>query len=299
MRRLRTPVLIACALCALAVLLLSSKPPEEPVGEPAEVRPSESSWRTLEPGLDLGVFASPVHSRTGDSLVHVLRVDPAQFDLVLRMSGATGEGSEANRTARAWVDDTSLVAAINASMFQTDYVTSTELMVTADHVNNGHVSSGRTVVAFDRAPDAPADVPPYRIIDRDCEDLDALRPHYRTLIQSIRMVSCNGTNVWSESRRVWSHAVIGVDTSGRALLIHARSPWSTHDFIDILRELPMDLDRLQYAEGGPEAQLFVRSGEFELERVGSFETGFFESDDNAVAWPVPNVIGVVKKEDAK
>ncbi len=36
-------------------------------------------------------------------------------------------------------------------------------------------------------------------------------------------------------------------------------------------------------------------GGVELERFGSFETGFFESDDNAIAWPVPNVIGVVRR----
>ncbi len=294
MRRLLTPVGIACAcaLGALAILLVPTVVADET--PPVESLP-DTPWTALEPGLDLGTFTSPIRSRTGDSLVHVLRVDPEEFDLVLRMSGATGQGSEANRTARAWAADTGLIAAINASMFQTDYVTSTELMVTADHVNNGHVHSGRTVIAFDRAPDAPADAPLFRIIDRDCEDLDALRPHYRTLIQSIRMVSCKGTNVWSDSKRVWSHAVIGIDGKGRALLIHARSPWSTHDFIDILRELPIDLDRLQYAEGGPEAQLYVNAGGVELERMGSFETGFFESDDNAVAWPIPNVIGVVRK----
>jgi hypothetical protein len=27
-------------------------------------------------------------------------------------------------------------------------------------------------------------------------------------------------------------------------------------------------------------------------RVGSWETGFNENDDNANAWPLPNVIGV-------
>jgi hypothetical protein len=294
MRRLLTPVGIACtcALGALALMLVPRVVADEP---PAAAAAETSPWKSLEPGLDLGTFTSPVRSRAGDSLVHVLRVDPQRFDLVLRMSGATDEGSEANRTARAWAEDTGLIAAINSSMFQTDYVTSTELMVTAEHVNNGHVSSGRTVVAFDRAPDAPSDTPPFRIIDRDCEDLDAVRPRYRTLIQSIRMVSCKGENVWSDSKRVWSHAVVGIDTHGRALLIQARSPWSTHDFIDILRELPIDLDRLQYAEGGPEAQLYVNAGGVELERVGSFETGFFESDDNAVAWPIPNVIGVVRR----
>lgn len=81
------------------------------------------------------------------------------------------------------------------------------------------------------------------------------------------------------------------------LLIHARSPWSTHDFIDLLRELPLQLDRLQYAEGGPEAQLAVRNGEREREWVGSYETGFMESDENDVAWPIPNVVGVRKRAD--
>ena len=40
-----------------------------------------------------------------------------------------------------------------------------------------------------------------------------------------------------------------------------------------------------------------RGGEFELELelIGSYETGFLENDDNARAWPVPNVIGVVRR----
>ena len=128
--------------------------------------------------------------------------------------------------------------------------------------------------------------------DRECDDLDEARKSYGTLIQSIRMISCDGRNVWSQQDRRWSHAAIGIDGSGRALLIHARSPWSTHDFIDILCSLPLDLARLQYAEGGPEAQLWVGAGGRELESFGSFETGFFQDDSNAVAWPVPNVVGV-------
>ena len=40
----------------------------------------------------------------------------------------------------------------------------------------------------------------------------------------------------------------------------------------------------------PEASLFVKEPNLEL--VGSFETGFMESDDNKVAWPLPNVIGI-------
>ena len=63
------------------------------------------------------------------------------------------------------------------------------------------------------------------------------------------------------------------------------------DFIDALLSLPIGLKQLQYAEGGPEAQLYVKAGGVERELVGSFETGFFD-DSNLEAWPVPNVIGV-------
>jgi hypothetical protein len=48
----------------------------------------------------------------------------------------------------------------------------------------------------------------------------------------------------------------------------------------------------QHLEGGPEAQLYMNVGGTELELVGSFETGFQDTDKNDVAWPVPNILGV-------
>jgi hypothetical protein len=273
----RIPVLLT--LFAAAALLLAA-------GAKPEPEDKTSTWRALQPGLDLAVLASPTPSDRGDGKIRVLRVDPERFELVLV---ATSAGDGKTRTARRWGEQQGLVAAINASMYQQDHRTSVSLMRTRDHVNNSHLSRDKTVLAFDRRDET---VPQVSVIDRDCDDFEATAEHYGTLVQSIRMLSCDGRNVWSQQDRRWSHAAIGVDTAGRPLLIHARSPWSTHDFIEILRALPIELDRLQYAEGGPEAQLWVKSGDFELEEVGSFETGFFESDANAGAWPVPNVVGV-------
>jgi hypothetical protein len=50
-----------------------------------------------------------------------------------------------------------------------------------------------------------------------------------------------------------------------------------------------------YVEGGPEAQLYVRGGGREVELVGSRGTSLFDSGDNQRAWPVPNVIGLVRR----
>jgi hypothetical protein len=286
--------------------------PEGDVAAVAVATPSNQApaaeiegWRSLEPGLDLGVFTAPRPSTHGDSRVTVLRVDPAHFEPVLlmlsaeRARGETGTGW----TAREWAARDDLVAAINSSMFAMDFETSTHFMVGPSepgsegsliHVNNPTMGSGNTLLAFD--PVEPKGTPALRLFDRGCgEDYAVAAAQYRARIQSIRMVDCRRKNVWAQQPKQWSHAVIGVDGAGRLLLIHARSPWSTHDFVDILLGMPIDLARLQYAEGGPEATLYVHAGGVEMERIGSFETGFYERDDNSMAAPLPNVVGIRRR----
>jgi hypothetical protein len=252
--------------------------------------PQPARWDALEPGLDLGVFPSPRPSEFGDSMIRALRIDPGHFEFQLLNTSASPEGRIL--TAREWCRRHDLVAAINTSMYQRDFRTSVSLMRTRTHTNNPRLSKDMTILAFDRL---NADVPPVKIIDRECDDFEEWKGNYGTLIQSIRMLSCGGENVWSQQPRKWSTAAIGTDRQGRVLFLHVRSPYSTHDLIEILRELPLDLDRAMYAEGGPEAQLYIHSGGRELELVGSYESAFQEDDENSHAWPVPNVVGIRRR----
>jgi len=256
----------------------------------------------LEIGMDLGVFTSPTSSTHGDSRITILRADPAEFEPVLLMASAEAGRGEADtkRTARQWADRYGLLAAINTSMFRTDHRTSTHYLAgpadprVADspaHVNQGSDARGNAMLAFD--PVDPTRDAAVRLVDRRCgQSFEEAHVRYRSRVQSIRMVSCHRTNTWAQQPKQWSHAAVGVDGQGRLLFVHARSPWSTHDFVDTLLSLPIDLAQLQYAEGGPEASLWVDAGGFELELVGSYETGFNENDDNRQAWPLPNVIGL-------
>jgi len=251
---------------------------------------AQAAWRELEPGLDLGEFVAPTAARSGDSTVRVVRVDPERWECVLLNTSAPGEGEL--RTTAEWCARHGCAAAVNASMYQTDYRRSVSLMRTRDHVNNAYVSKDNTILAFDRLDDA---VPPVQIIDRTCQDFEEVAGHYGTLIQSIRMVSCRGNNVWEQQKRRYSTAAVAVDGSGRLLMIHCRSPYTTHDFIEILLALPLDIVNAMYVEGGPESQLYVKAGGIEREFVGSFESGFIESDLNRRAWPVPNVVAVRRR----
>jgi hypothetical protein len=272
------------ALLVAGIILLQ-------MGAGAPAAPPDQFWTQLEPGLDLGLFPSPRPSSASDSVIRVLRIDPERFELRLLNSSATKD--RRRLTAKQWCERFGCIAAINASMFQGDFSTSTSLMRTGEHVNNPRLTMDRAVLAFDRL---SRDVPPVLMIDRDCDDLDALRGKYGTLVQSIRMVSCKGKNVWTQQPQRWSTAAVGTDRKGRVLFIHVRSPFTTHDLVNILMELPLELARAMYVEGGPEAQLFIGAGGRSEEFVGIYDIPFYDSDSGAPARPVPNVIAVTRKQ---
>ena len=247
-------------------------------------------WEILALGLEMGFLSSPQPAEIGDSVVHVLRVDPQYFRVKLLNASATG--SKEALTAKQWSRQYGLIAAINASMYQADYLTSVSYMRTQDHVNNGHLSKDMSVLAFDRVSD---DVPEVKIIDRQCDDFDYWKTKYRSFVQSIRMISCTGRNVWQQQPKKYSTAAIAIDHDGRILLIHVGSLYSTHDLVNILKELPLNIDRAMYAEGGPQAQLHVRYGNKVYNFAGGYEMNFIEGDGAALYRPVPNVIAIAPK----
>jgi Phosphodiester glycosidase len=278
---------------ALAALVIASPGPGDPPGVRTPANSDSAAgvvaaWTSLEPGVELGVFPGP-GTAPGDGKIWVLRLDLRRFELKLVNASASDAKP---RTVRAWALGAGAVAAINAGMFQTDGLTSVGLMRTRNHQNNPRRNTRyKAVLAFD--PVKP-ELPPVRILDATCGELDAFSPAYGTLIQSIRMVSCDRKNVWAPDAKRWSAAAIGLDGAGRALFIHARSPWPVHDLIDALLTLPLDLRRAMYVEGGPEAQLFVRAGGRELERLGALE-GTVGEARAGLAWEIPNAVVAVRR----
>lgn len=251
---------------------------------------ANDTWRSLEPGLDIAVLPAPQKAVVGDSMIQVLRIDPERFDLRLLNASAPGDG--VSLSAREWCQRHDLVAAINASMYQMDHKTSISLMTSRAHTNNARVSKQQAVLAFDRL---DTSVPPVQIIDREHQSFDTLRPHYGSLVQNIRMVSLNGGNVWQPQPRRWSTAAVGIDRNGRVLFIHVRALYTTHDVINMLLALPLELRNAMYVEGGPEAQLYVRAKGEERELVGMYDSGLVDPDAVTIALPIPNVIGVARR----
>lgn len=264
---------------------------------------ADEPWIALGQGLELARFKTHRATVVSDSVVTVLRADPAHWDVRLYCASEDGAGDW--RNARECADEHGLAVATNAGMFAADHLTHVGYLRSGEHVNSAGVNHYLSVAAFgplrmdyDALGNPQADTPLFRIFDLGAQgaSVSSIREGYSNVIQNLRLIKRPGINRWSQQEKMWSEAALGEDSQGRVLFIFCRSPYSMHDLNEILLALPIDLVCAQHLEGGPEAQLIVRSGETELELVGSYETGFNENDDNQRLWRIPNVIGVRARE---
>jgi hypothetical protein len=248
---------------------------------------TEPAWSSPAAGLAVRWVEPHTTATTGAPRILVVRLDPHLFaaEVVTPGPGAGATTARQAATARR------LMAVINAGMFAADGTTHNGYLEVRGDVRARSVGKYQSVAAFD--PRGPKVRAPFRIFDLDAggATLATIRRDYGTLLQNLRLIRRPGENRWAPQKRRWSEAALGEDGEGRILLVFARSPSSMHDLARDLLGAGLGLVALQHLEGGPEAQLYVHAGALEIDLVGSYETGFYESDDNQRAWPVPNLLG--------
>ncbi len=256
---------------------------------PSRTLSNEDLWKTVDEGLFVREFDSPQKSKSKDSKITIVRVDPKFYSFKLLCASEHGQ---LRMTSRKWCQKHNLICAMNAGMYQKDGITNVGYMKNFNHINNPRLANTyKAALAFNPV---ESTIPEIQIIDLRCQDFRSIQFKYQTVIQSIRMISCQQENVWSKQDKTFGMAVFGIDKSGNALFIFTESPYSAYDLINILLSLPISIYNAMYLEGGPEANLYFSLNEFQFERIGRYTTDT-ESDTLAVARPIPNVIGIVKK----
>ena len=243
--------------------------------------PCPVATSTLEPGLVVERWhvtgAKPI---VGEPCIDVVRADPARFAL-RALTSADGPA----RSAQAWQRDFDLVAVTNAGMFHDD---GAPVGLVIDKRKARGIDNKKFGGYFAWDPRANT-APRVAIAGRTC-GADDLRAKYDSLVQSYRLLDCDGAAIRWQDPKYYSAAAIGVDRAGHIVFLHARAAFTMHELSTALAA--HDLAGAIFLEGGPEASLVV--GE-KFARVGSYETAFNENDSNTAFWDLPNVIALVRR----
>lgn len=248
-----------------------------------------NSWKKVDEGLHIGEFAPPGESKINNSRITIVKINPRFYSFKLLCASEHGK---TKMTAKQWCQKHNLISAINAGMYQEDGIRNVGHMKNFSHINNPRLNNTyKAVLAFNPT---ESTFPEIQIIDLKCQEFEKLRDKYQTLVQNIRMISCQQENVWRKQDKAWGLAVFGMDKSGNALFIFTESRYSGYDFANILLSLPISIYNAMYLEGGQEANLYFSGNGIQFERIGR-PTGLNENDDLPVALPVPNILGIVKK----
>jgi uncharacterized protein YigE (DUF2233 family) len=246
-------------------------------------------WRELDDGLFIGEFEAPRQPLFREASILIVKVDPRKY--AFKLLSASENGGR-KMTVTEWAEKYGLVAAFNAGMYQTDGTTSVGYMKNFRHINNGRLNANNAVLAFNPTDES---VPKIQIIDRECQDFSKLKGKYHSFVQSIRMVSCEQKNVWSQQPTGWSTLAIAMDKNNNLLVIFSQQPYSVHDLIEFLLALPISIYNAMYLEGGPQASLYLATKHSTIERYGSLEGSPDGHNPLQAWWPIPNVIGIVRK----
>lgn len=246
---------------------------------------------SVEPGIVVERHRAPRAPEVdiGDRMITLVRVDLRRYAFRFLTEARHG----ARRTLPEWMRDEALAGGINAGMFLASGRPCGFLQSGGEVWNDRRPRSFEGVIAFDPRRRAA----PFAIGGRGCPaDLDAMRSSHASLLQANRvMIDCAGRPNTAWRTRRYSSAALGVDDQGRAVLIHVRTPYRMQRLARMLVDLDLGLRGLVYMEGGPEASLMVRAEGERVGLMGSYEDGFYPSDDNRAYWDLPNVVGFAER----
>jgi uncharacterized protein YigE (DUF2233 family) len=275
---------------------------------PTTVSTCEQAPRKLGEGITherIEIIGAPAIV-TADDCIDIVRFDPTTHKL--RLLTATREPDV--KTLPEWVEQHHLSGAVNAGMFHDD-LSSVGMLVSGD-VRNNEKSNPKFGGYFAWDAIAPtsvktagkttAKVNSIDVFGKGCKgfQVEQLTKEYRSISQSYRLIGCDGEALPWKDPKAYSIAGIGVDRNGWIVTMHARSPHKPVDISATLGQPAVNLRGMIFVEGGPEASMIARGDDkLAVSRVGSYETGFVENDDNHVFWKLPLVIGIERVSQAK
>lgn len=243
-------------------------------------------WVQVDKGLHFGKFQSPKRSILNNSIITIIKISPDRYTFKLLCAKEIGLRG---MPLKVWCRRFKLLGGVNAGMYQTDLLSNVGYMKNFNHINNSRIAS-KFLSVFACNP-VREGMKRAKIFDIDETDMKDVIKKYNTVVQNLRLIKREGENRWSKQSKIWSEAALGEDREGNILFIYSRIPYSMYEFNEILLTLPIDILCAQHLEGGPEASMYFKYKDFEIEKYGSYDSSFNEADNSPGAADIPNIIG--------
>lgn len=255
---------------------------------------TEIKWINLMDGLQFAELDMPEKSIVNDSKLSILKVDSRKFDFEFLTASERGRKM---RTAPQWGTEFDKNVIINAGMYSYNRTHSNKgYMKNYNHFNNPKKSTYYNAMLAMHPKDKQK--APFEIIDITCQDWEKVKYQYHSFCQGMRMISCTGEGMQFMKRPDQSCSMVlaSTDNEGGLYIFFVRSPYTHRDMIKHLHGLPLNIRTTVYLEGGPEASLYVNTGDTIIAKYGSYVSNTCDNDDNDHFWEIPNVIALKKKK---
>lgn len=267
---------------------------------PFQIKEKGVDWTVVDTGLYLTEIDLP-KSPYDNSKATIVKINPNIHELQLLCAKVDAK-EQMGQTAKEWAEEKDLLMVVNAGMFdgkntegEFDGYTNRGLMKNKNYTNNNTVFESKTMKAVLAFQPKTEGIPPVKIIDLVNENLSDYIDKYHCYSQCLRLVDIKQKNVYPKNNLMWSMIVVAVDKSGHLLFIFTRSPYTMWNHINTLLKSPLDIYNMMYLEGGPETSLYLNHNGTVIQKFGSFETNFYQTDNNNEFWDLPNVLAIKRK----
>ena len=272
------------SIALVAVLAGSLACPPALAAGPAKPETS-LTWRTLQPGLEFVLSRELAPSRSGSSVMAILRVDPARF--AFRVLAAP-EG-QPGLTAEQWLDKSSALAAFNAGLYTPEGRHLGYLLADGKRLSPMVPQQDGMFLAGPRDPGLPR----ARLIDLRYTSFDPRFSPYRQAAQSLMLLDRFGQVRVRRSATVASRTALASDEQGRILVLVTEGGHTLWELAQALKDSGLGLREVMSMDGGAESQLEVRSGDFTYAHYGRPSTA------GDLPWPrreLPAALAVFPRE---
>lgn len=255
-----------------------------------------NQWVTLSVGLNYIEVDAPRKSNINDSKISILKINPKYFNFKM----LSASQFDSSRTCVVnWAEKFNLNVVINAGMYNLDNPLSSEgfLKNNEAYTNNSEFRKGYNMaIAFNPYNEK---LTPFDIFDLKSTDFNYVKKNYASISQGLRMIDNNGKPLsWNKNPMRCSQLIVAKDNQGFIYFIFTRSPYSHNEMINFMVNYEIPLKNAIYMEGGPQTSLFVNTENYRIEKLGSYVSRTYPTDENNEHAPLPNIIGLIKKSDS-